>query len=159
MSLLSSSLGCWPLEFKSLTPTDLQPRLGEGRYISARPAEDVKVLTKCLRNKHNQLDGTTVKPGDKGNFNFYPDWNLPIGGWSMIFKNIDSRRSAIESLLIRGFVQFSQEESWNPGNSSWRTKQNWSNRLFKFFRSYVVLCHSDIPDFYFHRVQHLQRLL
>ena len=30
----------------------------------------------------------TVKPENKGNFNFDSNWNLSIGAWNMIFKNI-----------------------------------------------------------------------
>jgi hypothetical protein len=31
-----------------------------------------------------------VKPENKGNLNFDSNWNLPIGAWNMIFKNIDT---------------------------------------------------------------------
>ena len=41
-------------------------------------------------NQHNQLNGTTIKPENKGNFNFDSNWNLPIGAWNMIFKNISN---------------------------------------------------------------------
>ena len=34
------------------------------------------------------LNGTTVKPENKGNSNFDCNWNFPIGAWNMIFKTL-----------------------------------------------------------------------
>ena len=33
---------------------------------------------KAYRNEHNSVNGTTVKPENKGNSNFDSNWNLPI---------------------------------------------------------------------------------
>ena len=46
----------------------------EELWQPTRPAEDVTKVTKCLKIK--------------GNFKFDSNWNLPIGAWNMIFKNI-----------------------------------------------------------------------
>ena len=49
----------------------------------------LKCWQKAYSNQHNQLNGTTVKSENKGNFNFDSNWNLPIGTWNLVFKNTD----------------------------------------------------------------------
>ena len=70
-----------------------------------------KTCRRCNNNKRptgnaQQLNGTMVETGNKGNSKFWSNWNLPIGAWYMIFKNIDIR--VILNWLVKSWQIVSQ---------------------------------------------------